>query len=284
MATFDLFNVNVTPVVSRLGNTDFLPSLSAIYKINGSMNLRGAYSRTLNRPEFRELAPFDFTDVVGGRSIIGTPDLVRARIQNYDARWEWFVSAAELVAVSYFFKSFKDPIERVVEPTAALRTSFRNAQGARNQGVEMEVRKHLGRGFLIASNYTFVDSEIELRPEALNVATSKKRPLAGQSRHLFNGIVEYRHSGSGPLTRLLFNYIGSRIADVGAFGLPDILEDGYPQLDFLVNVPLGESGWALKFSAENLLDREKRFSQGGLPHRVFRDGRTFKAGLAMSFF
>ena len=40
------------------------------------MNLRGAFSQTLSRPNFRELAPFDFTDVTGGNTVVGNPDLV----------------------------------------------------------------------------------------------------------------------------------------------------------------------------------------------------------------
>ena len=49
-----------------------------------------SYSTTVNRPEFRELAAFEFTDVVGNRAVRGNPDLERALIQNVDGRWEMF--------------------------------------------------------------------------------------------------------------------------------------------------------------------------------------------------
>ena len=53
-------------------------------------NIRLSYSTTVNRPEFRELAEFEFTDVVGNRAVKGNSDLKRALIQNVDARWEMF--------------------------------------------------------------------------------------------------------------------------------------------------------------------------------------------------
>ena len=63
--TFDLFDrTSPTGVSTRLDNTDLLPAFSVVYRLDNDMNLRGGYGRTLNRPEFRELSPFEFTDVV----------------------------------------------------------------------------------------------------------------------------------------------------------------------------------------------------------------------------
>ena len=77
--TFDPFDRTApTGVSTRLDNTDLLPAFSVVYRLDNDMNLRGGYGRTLNRPEFRELSPFEFTDVVGGRAVVGNPELVRA--------------------------------------------------------------------------------------------------------------------------------------------------------------------------------------------------------------
>ena len=111
--TFDPFDRTApTGVSTRLDNTDLLPAFSVVYRLDNDMNLRGGYGRTLNRPEFRELSPFEFTDVVGGRAVVGDPELVRARIQNWDFRWEWFMSSNELLSAGFFFKDFENPIER----------------------------------------------------------------------------------------------------------------------------------------------------------------------------
>jgi len=278
--TFDPFNPSAAVIRSQLDNTDVLPGLNLIYQLGADMNLRAGYSHTVNRPEFRELAPFEFTDVVGGRAVVGNPDLKRALIRNLDLRWEWFPSGgtadAEVIAVSAFYKDFDDPIERVVEATAQLRTSYQNAAGATNKGVELEVRKRLAERLLLSGNYTWVDSDIELVQTAGQVQTSLNRPLAGQSGNLFNGMLEYR-GPRGVSARVLGNYFDDRIVDVGALGLPDILEEGRFTLDVVLQKRLG--AFNMRLSGDNLTDAAIRFSQGGLDQRVYKIGR----GASFSF-
>src|SRR5690606_36722444 len=132
-----------------------------------------------------------------------------------------------------FLKSFDQPIERFVEPTAQLRTSFTNAESARNVGFELEGRRELVAGISLGGNYTFVDSTSTLSAFQTNVLTSLERPLAGTSKHVFNGFVE---GHGGPVTaRLLVNVFGNRIVDVGSLGLPDIFEEGRTTVDAVVS-------------------------------------------------
>jgi TonB-dependent receptor len=289
--TFDLYKPDFPPVISRLHNTDPLPSATVIYHLRPSMNLRTSVSQTLNRPEFRELAPFEFTDVAGGYSAIGNPDLERTKVDNYDVRWEWFPSPAEVFSVGVFQKSFQNPIERVIQPTSSLRTTFVNAAGADNWGIEFDMRTGLGTiwsklaPLSTSVNYTLVDSNIDIGEHALVVVTSLSRPLAGQSRHVFNGVLEFKSVKHGTLARLLFNYRGRRISDVGALGIPDIYESDYPRLDSLFSQPFGQNRqWGLKLSAENLLNQACEFTQGGLPVRTYTPGRRFSITLSYAFF
>ena len=274
--TFDLFDVNVDgdpeTIRAEIKETDIFPSANFVYDLGGSRNLRVGFSQTVNRPEFRELAPFEFTDIVGGRAVVGNPDLERSLIRNIDVRWEWFPGAAEVIAASVFVKSFDQPIERFVEPTAQLRTSFTNADSARNVGFELEARKELVGGVLIGGNYTFVDSKVTLTSFQTNVLTSLERPLAGTSKHVFNALVEGR---GGPMTaRLLLNYFGDRIVDVGSLGLPDIFEEGRTTLDAVVTARLSDL-MSLRLAMENLTDKPVRFFQGPEVHRRYNLGRAF---------
>jgi len=291
VSTFEPFTPDKVTVGTELANADVLPALNVIYQLNTQMSLRASASKTLNRPEFRELAPFDFTDVVGGRSVQGYAGLRRATIQNYDVRWEWYPGPVDLISASFFYKRFKDPIERIVEATAQLRTSFRNAEKADNYGFEVDFRRSLGflspglEDFSLNANYTFVDSQVTIPDEGIIIQTNLIRPLAGQSRHVFNGIFEYTHPRWGTVARLLGNFQGQRISDVGALGLPDIIEAGYTRLDAIALQPLGaDRKWGLKIAAENLLDEEVRFLQGGLPQRYFKTGRTLSISISYSFF
>ena len=123
-----------------------------------------SYSATVNRPEFRELAPFEFTDVVGSRAVRGNPDLERALIQNVDGRWEMFPGGRGILAASVFYKNFDQPIERVVIAGAQPIVTFQNADKARNFGIELEAGHELFVGMFVSANYTFVDSRSRCCP------------------------------------------------------------------------------------------------------------------------
>lgn len=280
--TFDPFDVNRAPIVAELDNTDPLPSANVIFALNNAMNIRAGYSRTVNRPEFRELSPFEFTDVVGGRAVVGNAELRRALIDNVDLRWEWFVGPGEVIAASVFYKDFTDPIERIVQPTAQLRTSFTNALGATNRGVEFEFRKRLSHNFMVNANYTYVDSEIELEPAAGQVQTSLDRALMGQSPHVINAQLIFEVPESEFSARALFNWAGRRITDVGSLGLPDIYEEPRPLLDLVVAKRFGRIG--VQLTGSNLLDAQFRFTQNDLPQRTFRVGREIAVGLSYNFY
>lgn len=281
--TFDLFDVDVDGEVetirAEIAETDIFPSANFVYDLGGGQNLRLGFSQTVNRPEFRELAPFEFTDIVGGRAVVGNPDLERSLIRNVDVRWEWFPAAQEVIAASFFLKSFDQPIERFVEPTAQLRTSFTNAESARNIGMELEARRELFEGLLVGGNYTFVDSSITLTSFQTNVLTSLERPLSGTSKHVFNGLIEGQ---SGPVTaRLLVNFFGDRIVDVGSLGLPDIFEEGRTTVDAVVSARVN-SLLSLRLSAENLTDQPIRYFQGPEVHRRYNIGRTFAVQVSVT--
>ena len=268
-----------TPIIrAELDNTNVFPAVNLVYSVRNDQNVRVGFSQTVNRPEFRELAPFEFTDVVGGRATVGNPDLRQSLIQNVDVRWELFPGTGEeVVAASFFHKNFDNPIERIVEPTAQLRTSFTNADSARNTGFEIEGRKALGEYVFVGANYTFVDSEVTLDEAARQVQTSLVRPLAGTSRNLVNTMFEVSNAGySG---RLLLNFLDDRISDVGSLGLPDIIENARNSLDFIFAKRFRQVSFRLAVS--NLTDAPYVFQQGGQDQRAFRLGRTVAFGLSV---
>jgi outer membrane receptor protein involved in Fe transport len=291
VTTLDNLSVSAVPVKAVLQNTDPAPALNVIYALTPHQNLRFSYSRTLSRPDFRELSPFDFANTLGGFITAGNPDLKRAAINNYDARWEWFSGGNQLVAASVFVKTFTDPIERIIVPSNDLRQTFVNAKGARNFGFELEFRRSLAtfwsklRDFGVSSNFTFVDSNVDLKPEDAGILTSQSRPLLGQSRYIGNAIVEWKrpkwHSGA----RFSANYVSRRISDVGTFKLPDIYQESNTFLDFSYQYTFGEKGkWGARFEAENLGDNDYRWTQGSFIQRDYHLGRTFQIGMNYSFF
>ena len=262
---------------AALDETNLFPAVNLVHSVRPDQNVRLGYSQTVNRPEFREVSPFEFTDVVGGRAIVGNPDLNQSLIQNLDLRWEWFPGAEEVLSASFFYKQFDDPIERTVEPTAQLRTSFTNADTARNAGIELEARSLIGPHLLVGANYTYVNSEVTLSPAARQVQTSLVRPLAGTSPNLFNILFEVR--GMGYSGRLLFNYFDDRISDVGSLGLPDIIEKGRHSVDFVLAKRFERASLRVAFT--NLTGQPFEFTQGsnGPTQRIFHLGRSMSFGV-----
>jgi hypothetical protein len=277
VVTQDPFGLFAREVLAENKNTDFFPAVNFVVGAGPNSNLRLSYSSTVNRPEFRELAEFEFTDVIGNRAVKGNADLQRALIQNVDGRWEMLTGGRNVFAASVFYKYFDKPIERVVIAAANPIATFQNSDHARNFGIELEAGHQLGQYFFVNANYTFVDSQISLLPEQRNVQTSLERPLAGQSKNLFNVTAEL--SVRGFSARALVNYFGDRISDVGANQAPDIIEQGRGAFDLIFAQRLRALN--VRLTLENLTDTDYLFTQVGAddPQRLYKLGRT----VALSF-
>jgi TonB-dependent receptor len=290
--TLDPLVPGAVPAVALLKNRDPLPGVNVIYSITPQQNLRFSYGRTLSRPDFRELSPFDFVNVLGGFSFAGNPDLRRAKIDNFDARWEAFFGGSQLVALSYFYKDFTDPIEVTIQPTTGdLRQTYINAEGARNQGIEVEFRRRLDflspslAPFAVQTNFTFVDSQVQIGEDQALLLTTLERPLTGQSRYVYNFIAEWVRPQWRSNVRFYWNYVSRRITDVGAVGLPDIYQEANTFLDLVYQFDIQENGkWSLRFSAENLTDNHYHWTQADILQRSYRLGRTYSVGTSYSFF
>ena len=80
----------------------------------------------MNRPEFRELAPFYFVDFDLNAGIYGNPSIKQAYIQNFDIRFEHYPSPNETFNIGVFYKKFNNPIEMVIMGNNPTQYSFEN--------------------------------------------------------------------------------------------------------------------------------------------------------------
>lgn len=246
---------------------DWLPSLNLTYLLNQEINLRFAYSNTLARPEFRELAPFSYFDFISSELVQGNPDLKRTIVKNYDLRFEYFPKGGELVALSLFYKKFNDPIEEVLTASSSNEPirSYANAVSADNYGIEIEIRKSLDfisesvNKFSFVGNVTLINSSIKLNETKINFQKNE-RPLQGQADYIFNLGLYFDDFDLGLNSSLVYNKVGSRIAKVGTSDLGDIIEKPVDLIDFSISKKLIEN-LALKLSVKDLLNQEKRFIQ-----------------------
>ena len=284
VTTFDPFAARRTEINANLETLDWLPGLNVTYRIAEQMNLRFAASRTITRPDFRELAPFEFTDFVGGRTILGNPDLERTQIDNFDFRWEVFPQIAGVVAVSAFYKRFQKPIEQIVQPQAEVRITYENAEGAHNYGLELEARQNLGiitqalNKFSINTNAALISSQVVL-PEGVGIQTSSERPLQGQCPYIVNMSVGYADPAWGISSTITYNIFGSRLSEVGNHGVPDVYEQSRCQLDANFSRVVADD-FKLSFSVKNLLDPNVYYKMGDADYLKYKIGRSFSFGIS----
>lgn len=288
--TFNPFDVaNIVESVNE--SSDVLPSLNLVYQLGERTNLRFGYGRSVNRPEFRELSPFTFTEVAGGRSVAGNPDLVQATLDGLDLRWETFPSGGEVIAASVFYKSIDSPIERIVQPTTDLRQSFVNADKATLYGLELEFRRSLEsllpalRLWSVNVNYAYIRSDVAIGEHQLSVVTNQERPLEGQSDQIVNAGLQFYEPRWGTMVRFLAAHSGERLTEVGAFGLPDIYESASTTFDVVLSQSLAfAKGLDVKLAGSNLFNAEKEFIQGGALQRRYAPGRKVSLSLSYSPF
>ncbi|MGI6232161.1 MAG: TonB-dependent receptor domain-containing protein [Prevotella sp.] len=244
---------------------DWLPSLSLRWKVNPKMNVRLSYYKSINRPGFYEIVPYQ---IMGEEYMEkGNPELRRARIHNVDLRWEWFPSNNEQVLFGVFYKYLKDPIEQTFyrDNTISLRGDTyympQNLGNARNYGLEIDVIKYI-RHFGVKANYTYTYSRITTDKRqyidgSANVETVKQtRPLVNQSPHTANISLLYRDTEHGWNGQLAAAYTGRKIVLVSPFKDADQWERDLFTLDLSVEKKL-KNGLCFFLKANNLTNAKR---------------------------
>jgi TonB-dependent receptor len=280
------FSTLGSPVFTRKVWNDLLPSLSLNVRLTALQQLRLSASRTLARPEYRELSPIKSRDVLNGDDTQGNENLSRTNVTNADVRWEYYPGPAEVISVAFFAKKFDLPIERVYRAAGSgTRTVFyTNAESADNYGIELELRKSLGfiassfTPFTLFSNVTVMESRIHLFKNTEASATNLSRRMVGQAPYVINAGLSYSSATGASSATLLFNRVGDRIDAAGDAPLPDVIRRARSVLDLSLRFGLFQNVSA-RVDAKNLLDSPYNTVQGSATREHYKTGRTFQAGI-----
>ena len=280
---------------------DFLPSINFTFNPNKKTNYRIAASRTVARPEFREIANFTFFDFEQIASIAGNDTLKRSSIINGDIRYEFYPKAGELLSLGAFYKNFTDPIElRLNSASVATRRQyqFQNAEKANLYGVEAEFRKSLAffssrqeswlQNLYFNGNISVIFSEVSLGnvDASGNKLPASTRPLQGQSPYLINAGFQY-DGEKGTNISLLYNRIGERLSLVGNDDFGDIYEKPRDLVDFQVSQKILKSKGELRLTVSDIMNQsfstyENRDSKKTYNASVDKFFSTYKPGTTIT--
>lgn len=277
---------------------DLFPSINATYKISDAHQLRAAYGRSTNRPEFRELSSSVFYDFDLGSNVMGNYDLKAAYIDNVDLRYEWYPSSGEQISVALFYKHFKNPIEwtYTVSGGTDLIYSFINAKGANNYGIEIDIKKNLDfiglKDFSLSFNGALIKSKVNFKKGTNDI----DRPMQGQSPYLINTGLFYNNKKKGWSAAILYNRIGKRIIGVGnrygtasdgtSRNIPNSYEMPRNSLDLSLGKTFGQ--WEIKASAKDLLTEKFVFKQfetvtiNGVEKEISETTKNYKPGVNLN--
>lgn len=308
----DAWGGNIEPGTINDVSRDFkdtLPSASVTFEFVNDMQVRLAYSETVNRPSLLEITGTTLRNPEDSNLYRGNVFLEPADLTNYDLRWEYYFGDADSVSVGVFQKEFDNPIEiGKVQAQNDIFTWF-NADEAELSGVEVELRKDLyfsdwlGLGeawnfFTLNLNVSFIDSEVTLLGDGETASSvpltggrqiarlfSNERELTGQSDILANLILSYSNYDLGLDGSLAYNYTGDRIVLVGAENSPDIVEQSRGKMDLLLKylLPVFGRELELEFKVQNLLDEEVEWLQGGRLYELYKPGISYSLGVSMEF-
>ena len=283
---------------------DYLPSASLKWTPTKKMNVRLSYYRSINRPGFYEIVPYQIMGEEYQEK--GNPNLKRARIDNIDLRWEWFPSNTEQVLAGVFYKYLKDPIEQVFVTSDGKIGSGTDAYympdnlgNAKNMGFEIDVIKYI-RHFGIKANYTYTYSKITTSKREYKVGSAEyksgvtqSRPLVNQAPHTANISLLYKDTENGWNAQLASSFTGAKLALVSPFKDADQWDKAMFGLDLSAEKQF-KNGFSIFFKANNLLDAKrerylKTVNESNLQYAgqksdktiigTYKYGRTFLLGV-----
>jgi TonB-dependent receptor len=247
---------------------DILPSINAVYSVTEKTNIRLSFYQTVSRPEFRELAAFNFLDFNTNFNITGNPGLTRGKIDNYDARFEWYPGAGQVISVSGFYKKITNAVEQAIDASGQIKAlTFVNVALVENLGVELEYRFKLSTLFnndsskflsktTLFSNFAYIKSEVDVS----KIIDAEPRPLQGQSPYIINAGIQYLDNDKDWGVSLSYNVIGRRIVLVGGESEPSYWETPRHVIDFQLAKTF-KKRFEIKFNIRDILAQNQIWYQ-----------------------
>jgi TonB-dependent receptor len=226
--------VQTRPVDGSDAHGFVLPGVHVKYAITPSSNLRVAYTRTLARPNYYDLVPYQLVFQEDGEISRGNASLKPTTSNNVDLLVERYSRSVGILSAGVFYKRLNDYIFPFRFREAAFGDTYqvtqpRNGDSASLWGMELAFQNQLRflpgplDGLGVYANVTLTGSSAAF-PDRAGVST-----LPGQSSRLGNLAVSYDKGGF--LARSSWNFHGRYVDAVGDSAATDVYYDNHVQWD-----------------------------------------------------
>jgi TonB-dependent receptor len=265
--------------------SNLLPSFHIRYMVNPRFNIRGAYSRSIARPNYIDLVPYALIFREDEEIERGNPSLKTTTANNFDLLAEYYMAGIGILSGGVFYKSLNDIIfMSTYEETGGPYDEFEvtqpvNGEKATLIGVEVNWQQQFTflpgfwSGFGIYANYTYTDSKADLIGRDDTV-------LPGQAGNVGNLALAYEKYGFQG--RLSFAYYGEYIYEVGESPEEDIYYDNNLRIDFNASQQITQYLQAyLQFV--NLSDTPLRYYIGDTNRPIQREFYSWWTQLGLRF-
>ena len=241
-----------------------LPTFFTKFAINDAQQIRFNVSKTVIRPRFRELVPFEYTEFFASSKIRGNPELLNSIAYNIDLNYEYYFNKKDVISAGVFYKMIDKPIERVSLATASGRLeSYQNSDMAEVYGLEFEIKKKI-KDFQIDFNTSLLQSRLVVDTTNTSViVTNTERQLQGSSPLIINFDVLYDLKIKDKIISLglMYNYNSPKLFSAGIAGIGDTYQRELHTLNFVAKSKLTER-LDLRLTVNNILKNNVEFYQG----------------------
>jgi TonB-dependent receptor len=275
----------------------WLPGLHARYQLDKNTQVRAAWTKSVVRPTFGQLAPGFVID--DDEATFGNPDLKPLESSNLDLGIEHFMGHAGTVSAFVFYKDIKNFVYNTdLAGTGAWTDfaeahSYANGDSAKLYGLELAYSQKFDwlpapwNGLLLGANTTFSRSDAEIEGFDQASGTQRKRSidLPNQSDTVGNLMLGWENDKLS--LRLSANYKSAYLFELASISDRDhdLHVDAQTFVDFSARYSLTKN-LQVSLEAQNLTD-EPYFVYTG--HRSYNGqyeeyGPTYKLGLTFTHF
>lgn len=262
----------ITPTTGEQKYTNILPSLHVKYSVASNLIIRAAFTNTLARPSYYDLAPYRSIIVADNELSEGNSKLKPTTSMNFDLIADFYCESIGILSGGVFYKSINDyfytkVVKDYLDPKSNKTFDYyyhpENGAKAKLFGIELAIQRQLDflpgflKGFGIYLNYTYTSSEAE----GLNIPgrEQEKISLPGTANNMFNASLSYEWDAF--TMRVSLNHTGSYVDE---FGEEEFFDSYYDKQTFLDINASYEIIRGLTFFTEfnNITNQPLRYYQG----------------------